>query len=127
MAEWEVHMDIAALEIERVTPETPDGMRSAVRFPLSLPVHLMVAAKQYEAVTENISANGVLLHVDGKPLQLNELLAPGTVVEFLIEIPEGTIAPHETAAVHCTGRVVRSYGEPSTMYAAAVIDEYSFQ
>ncbi|HTA84627.1 MAG TPA: PilZ domain-containing protein [Silvibacterium sp.] len=114
-----MHMDVAALEIERVEPETPEGLRSAVRFPLALPVHLMVSAKQYEAVTDNISANGVLLHLD-------ELLAPGTVVEFLIEIPEGTIAPYETAGVHCTGRIVRSYREPWATYAAAVIDEYSF-
>jgi hypothetical protein len=49
------------------------------------------------------------------------------VVEFLIEIPEGTIAPNATAAVHCTGRIVRSYNESSETYAAAVIDEYSFQ
>jgi hypothetical protein len=54
-------------------------------------------------------------------------LEPGTVVEFLIEIPEGTIAPDESAAVHCSGRVVRSYGIRSVTYAAAVIDEYSFQ
>jgi len=45
----------------------------------------------------------------------------------LIQIPEGAIAPNETAAVHCTGRVVRSYRKPKTNYAAAVIDEYSFQ
>jgi hypothetical protein len=62
----------------------------------------------------------VLLHLDA-------LLAPGTVVEFLIEIPKGTIAPNETAAVHCIGRIVRSYNESSEIYAAAVIDEYSFQ
>jgi len=116
----DVLTNIAELEIERVAPEAADGLRTAVRFPLSLPVHLMVDAKQYEAVTNNISANGVLLHLD-------ELLAPGTVVEFLIEIPEGTIAPNETAAVHCTGRIVRSYNESSETYAAAVIDEYSFQ
>ena len=103
-----------------MAPEAPDGLRSAVRFPLVLPVHLLVNAKQYKAVTDNISANGVLL-------RLEKLLTPGTVVEFLIEIPEGTIAPNESAAVHCSGRVVRSYDAPTAMYAAAVIDEYSFQ
>jgi hypothetical protein len=103
-----------------MVPETPVGLRSAVRFPLALPVHLVADAKLYEAVTDNISANGVLL-------RLGELLEPGTVVEFLIEIPEGTIAPDESAAVHCSGRVVRSYGIRSVTYAAAVIDEYSFQ
>lgn len=113
-------MDVAALETQPMVPEVPEGLRSAVRFPLALPVHLVADAKLYEAVTDNISANGVLL-------RLGELLEPGTVVEFLIEIPEGTIAPDESAAVHCSGRVVRSYGLLSARYAAAVIDEYSFQ
>jgi len=81
---------------------------------------LVADEKLYEAVTRNISANGVLL-------QLGELLEPGTAVEFLIVIPEGTLAPDESAAVHCSGRVVRSYGTHSRTYAAAVIDEYSFQ
>jgi len=101
-------------------PEVPDGLRSAVRFPIVLPVQLMVDSKQCEAVTDNISANGVLL-------RLGQLLEPGTAVEFLIEIPEGTIAPNETAALHCSGRVVRSYGSLPAAYAAAVIDAYSFQ
>lgn len=111
---------LAGIETRRVVPEAPAGLRSAVRFPLALPVHVLVEKNYYEAVTDNISANGVLL-------RMHELLKPGTVVEFLIEIPEGTIAPNETAAVHCSGRVVRSYGIPSATYAAAVIDEYSFQ
>ena len=108
------------METKRIVPEIPAGLRSAVRFPLALPVQLVADAKLYEAVTDNISANGVLL-------RLGELLEPGTAVEFLIEIPEGTLAPDESAAVHCSGRVVRSYGILSRTYAAAVIDEYSFQ
>ena len=119
-AQWKVHMESPPLEINRLRSEIHQGLRCAVRFPLVLPVHLMAGAKEYEAVTDNISANGVLL-------QTNELLSPGTVVEFLIEIPRGAIAPNETAAVHCLGRVVRSYRKPTKMYAAAVIDEYSFQ
>ncbi|HZD47295.1 MAG TPA: PilZ domain-containing protein [Silvibacterium sp.] len=113
-------MEIPPLEICRPRPEVHSGQRCAPRFPLALHVHLMAEAKEYEAITDNISANGVLL-------QLDELLPPGTVVEFLIEIPEGTLAPGETAAVHCLGRVVRSYRKPTKTYAAAVIDEYSFQ
>ena len=113
-------MGIPSLPIHRLEPEIRSGVRCAPRFPLCLPVHVMADAKEYEATTDNISANGVLL-------RMKELLAPGTVVEFLIEIPEGAIAPNESAAVHCTGRVVRSYRRPKTTYAAAVIDEYSFQ
>jgi len=113
-------MEIPFLPIRRLEPEVRAGARCAPRFPLSLPVHVVADAKEYEAITDNISANGVLL-------RMKELLPPGTAVEFLIQIPEGTIAPNETGAVHCTGRVVRSYRRPRTTYAAAVIDEYSFQ
>ncbi len=122
---YEVHKKSAALEIRRITPEAPESLRSAVRFPVALPVHLLVAERQYEAVTDNISANGVLLRM--RTAKDSELLTPGTAVEFLIEIPEGTIAPNETAAVHCSGRVIRSYGARRATYTAAVIDEYSFQ
>jgi hypothetical protein len=94
--------------------------RSAVRFPLALPVHLMASNKLYEATTENISANGVLLKLD-------EVLAPGTEVDFLIEVSEGITGPEETAAIHCLGRVVRAYQDGSSAHAAAVIDEYRFQ
>jgi hypothetical protein len=94
--------------------------RSAVRFPLSLPVHLMTSGKLYEAMTENISANGVLFKLD-------EVLTPGTHVDFLIQVAEGITGADETAAIHCLGRVVRAYEEGATAHAAAVIDEYRFQ
>jgi PilZ domain len=94
--------------------------RSAVRFPLALPVHLMSSGKLYHATTENISANGVLFKLD-------EVLAPGTQVDFLIQVAEGITAPHQTAAIHCLGRVVRAYQDGPTAHAAAVIDEYRFQ
>src|ERR1700747_687799 len=113
-------MEIPPLPIFRLKPEVQDGVRCAPRFSICLPVHVMADAKEYEATTDNISANGVLLRT-------KELIPPGTAVEFLIQIPEGAIAPNQTAAVHCIGRVVRSYRRPRTNYAAAVIDEYSFQ
>jgi hypothetical protein len=94
--------------------------RSAVRFPLSLPVHLMASDKLYMATTENISANGVLLKLD-------EVLPPGTEVDFLIQVAEGTTGPTETAAIHCLGRVVRAYQDGACAHAAAIIDEYRFQ
>lgn len=94
--------------------------RSAVRFPLALPVSLMASDKLYEATTENISANGVLL-------KLSEVIAPGTTVDFLIQVAEGITGPDETAAIHCLGRVVRAYEDDSAAHAAAIIDEYRFQ
>jgi hypothetical protein len=117
-------MDLATRALEQSEKEYGVGgrprLRAAVRFPITLPLHLVAAAKQYDAVTDNISASGILFHLD-------ELLPPGTEVEFLIEIPEGTIGVQQTAAVHCTGRIVRSYVESAKAFAAAVIDEYSFQ
>jgi PilZ domain len=94
--------------------------RSAVRFPLSLPVHVIASDKLYEATTENISANGVLF-------RMNEVLPLGTEVDFLIQVAEGTTGPQETAAIHCLGRVVRAYQDGDEAHAAAVIDEYRFQ
>lgn len=98
--------------------------RTAVRFPLTLPVHLLTSGKLYEATTENISANGVLLKLHEQP---ESKLIPGDNVDFLIQVAEGTTGPEETAAIHCLGRVVRAYEDGPNSHAAAVIDEYRFQ
>jgi hypothetical protein len=97
--------------------------RSAVRFPLNLPVHVIASDKLYQATTENISANGVLFKID----KTDEALAPGTEIDFLIQVAEGTTGAEETAAIHCLGRIVRAYDDGSTTHAAAIIDEYRFQ
>lgn len=94
--------------------------RSAVRFPLSLPVHVIASDKFYEATTENISANGILF-------KLNEVLTPGTEVDFLIQMQSGTELNPETAAIHCFGRIVRAYQVGDKALAAAIIEEYKFQ
>jgi hypothetical protein len=44
-----------------------------------------------------------------------------------LEIPAGTLDLSVTAAVHCSGRIVRSYWKHHQAFAAAVIDEYRFQ
>jgi hypothetical protein len=80
----------------------------------------LTSGKLYQGTTENISANGVLFKLD-------EIIAPGTQVDFLIQVAEGTTGPDETAAIHCLGRVVRAYQDGDTAHAAAVIDEYRFQ
>src|SRR6202035_3859028 len=113
MAEEPENMNDRA-EHYRIDPGTLEE-RSAVRFPLSLPVHVMTSGKLYQATTENISANGVLFRLD-------EVLEPGTEVDFLIEVAEGTTGPRETAAIHCLGRVVRAYQDGATAHAAAIID-----
>ncbi len=94
--------------------------RGAVRYPVRLPVTLLANGLQFKAVTEDFSASGVLF-------RLTETLPPGQEVEFLVEIPAGTLDFSHTAAVHCWGRIVRSFWKGGSPCAAAVIDEYRFQ
>lgn len=94
--------------------------RGSVRYPVRLPVTVLADGEQSEAVTADMSASGVLL-------QLHQPLHVGQDVEFLVEIPAGTLELTHTAAVHCRGRIVRSYWKDSSPWAAAVIDEYWFQ
>ena len=94
--------------------------RGAVRYPLQLRVTVLAEGQAYEALTESFSASGVLL-------RLREPLREGQQIEFLVEIPAGTLEFSVTAAVHCAGRIVRSYWNEGQPYAAAVIDEYRFQ
>lgn len=97
-----------------------EELRSAVRFPIHLPVLLMISGQQVEAVTINISHNGVLLQVpDGVPMQAE--------LEFLLEVPNEVTLNGSTAAIHCLGHVTRSYEENGSCYVAAVIDDYRFQ
>jgi hypothetical protein len=94
--------------------------RGSVRYPIRLPVTVLAEGEQNEAVTADISASGVLL-------QLRQPLQVGQDVEFLLEIPAGTLDFFHTAAVHCRGRIVRTYWKDGSPWAAAVIDEYRFQ
>ncbi len=97
-----------------------EELRSAVRFPMHLPVLLMVGDEQIEAVTVNMSNNGVLL-------QLSRTIPAGTGLEFLLEVPKEVTMKDATAAIHCAGHVIRCYQENGSCYLAAVIDDYRFQ
>lgn len=97
--------------------------RSAVRFPLKLRVSVLASGDLYEATTENISSNGVLLRMSAH----GGTIQPGTEVDFLIQISEEAMGSEETAAIHCQGRVVRAYQDEDSAHAAAVINEYRFQ
>jgi hypothetical protein len=94
--------------------------RGAVRYPLQLRVTLLAEGQDYEAFTEDLSASGCLL-------RLQEPLREGQQIDFLVGIPAGTLDFSVTAAVHCSGRIVRSYWNKGQPFAAAVIDEYRFQ
>jgi hypothetical protein len=83
-------------------------------------VTLLADGHEYEALTEDLSASGVLF-------RLREPLREGQQIDFLLEIPAGALEFSVTAAVHCSGRIVRSYRKNGQPFAAAVIDEYRFQ
>lgn len=100
--------------------EMSSGLRSAVRFPIRLPIRVIADDEIVDAESENVSANGILLRVDRE-------IAEGTTVEFLVEIPGGMLGLEQTAAIHCSGRVVRTFVQGGRFYAAAVIEEYGFQ
>lgn len=97
-----------------------EGKRSSRRFPLHIPVMILSQNRELTGVTENISGNGVLF-------RLKEQLPVNAPVEFLLEISGSELCGDDTAAVHCLGRVVRTYERQSDCFAAAVIDEYRFQ
>jgi PilZ domain len=111
-------MEIAVCQVFGARDWHP--LRGATRYPLHLRVSLICDGRQVDATTEDLSASGVLLKV-AEPLRV------GSEVDFLLEIPAGVLEFSVTAAVHCFGRIVRSYGSNGQHFAAAVIDDYRFQ
>lgn len=95
-------------------------MRSAVRFPLRLPVEVKAETRSHQAETRDISSGGVLLQMD-MPVKV------GSAIEFSIAMPAEVLGTGSDVKVHCVGRVVRSFSEEGRNAVAAVIDEYSFE
>ncbi len=94
-------------------------VRCAVRFPLSLPITVITETGEYDAITENISASGVLFRSD-------EDLGIDRKVEFLLKMPAAILGTDADVTLHCFGRVVRSYEGMEQFHAAAIIDDYLF-
>jgi hypothetical protein len=100
---------------QKPTGENP--VRTAVRFPMRLAIRVQTERGELEAVTENISANGLLFICDTLP----ELDAR---IEFTIAMPSAVMGTTNDVTIHCIGRVVRHYLQGGQKKAAAVIDEY---
>jgi len=92
-------------------------LRTAVRFPMKLGVRLMTSDGTLEAVTENISANGILFTGPHLP-------RVDSRIEFTISMPAAIMGTIDDVSVHCVGRVVRHQQHGSESQAAAIIDEY---
>ena len=70
-----------------------------------------------DAVTDNISANGMLFSSSPLP-------AVNSRIEFTIEMPASVMGTSEDVSIHCIGRVVRHQQHGGEEQAAAIIDEY---
>ena len=105
------------LELQR---ELSNGARSAIRYPVRLPVRIISDGQESTGESENFSSSGALF-------RMSTPLPAGSAIQFLLEIPAGSLGSDQTAAIHGEGQVIRSYQENGQNYAAIVIHEYQFQ
>ena len=98
-------------------PNGENPVRTAVRFPMRLPIRVQTEQGELEAITENISANGLLFVSEHLP-QVD------SKIEFTIAMPSAVMGTTNDVTIHCIGRVVRHYIQNGEKKAAAVIDEY---
>jgi hypothetical protein len=100
---------------EKPTGDNP--VRTAVRFPMKLAIRMHTEQGDLDAMTENISANGLLFVSDSLP-------EVDSRIEFTIAMPSAVMGSATDVTIHCVGRVVRHYFQDGKNKAAAVIDEY---
>ena len=98
-------------------PGARDAVRTAVRFPLRLALHLKTEDGMVEATTRDVSSNGLLFVTANLP-------RVGSHIEFTMDMPSEVMGSTTDVSVHCTGRVVRHQHSEDEWMAAAVIDEY---
>ena len=101
-------------------PLHTDPVRASVRFPLRLEVILSVGAHEYRAVTEDVSANGLLFTGEDLPPVNSE-------VELRLTMPAAMMGGTDDVTLHCHGRIVRHDHTAGKNMAAAVIDDYSLK
>ena len=105
---------------ERRTSRRYPDMQSAVRFPIKLPISVKSKSGDSATETQNISANGVLFHVDAE-------MPIGSMVDFTISLPAEVVGAETDVQLDCRGRVVRNFEEAGRRGVGVVIDEYRFE
>ena len=98
-------------------PGGRDAVRTAVRFPLKLALHLKTEDGVMEATTVDVSSNGLLFETANLP-------KIGSTIEFTMDMPSEVMGSPTDVSIHCTGRVVRHQHSEYESMAAAVIDQY---
>jgi hypothetical protein len=91
-----------------------------VRFPLRLPIAIMTSGVEHQAETQDISAGGVLFHLQSE-------MTVGLPIAFRISMPAAVLGASTDVLVTGLGRVVRCNVEGEGRAIAAVIDEYRFE
>lgn len=99
--------------------EPKQEVRCAVRFPLRLPVVVAGREGEHGALTENISASGVLF-------EMEHALTVGESIQFSLRMPGAILGTPQDVLVNCRGRVVRCSMSQSQSHVAATIDDYQF-
>jgi hypothetical protein len=97
-------------------------IRTGKRFPIHLPLKVLGTQDKPEGSTENLSAAGAYLWVDGS-------LEIGASIEFEVTIPHESIGSGDDVRLHCQGRVVRcdSDQKAGRTGVACVIEGYEFE
>jgi PilZ domain len=98
-------------------PGARDAVRTAVRFPIALTLHLKTENGMVEATTKDISSNGLLFVTSYLP-------KIGSSIEFTMDMPSEVMGWKSDVSIHCMGRVVRHQHSENESMAAAVIDQY---
>jgi hypothetical protein len=98
-------------------PHEQDAVRTAVRFPLQLALHLKTEDGMIEATTRDVSSNGLLFVAANLP-------KIGSSIEFTMDMPSEVMGSPTDVSVQCIGRVVRHQRLDGELMAAVVIDEY---
>ncbi len=101
----------------QLKPVPDNPVRTSVRFPMKLALHMQSAQGELDAVTENISSNGLLFVGEVLP-------AVNTRIEFTIVMPSSVMGSARDVTINCIGRVIRHQIQGDIKKAAAVIDEY---
>jgi len=99
------------------TPGAKSAIRTAVRFPLRLALHLKTEDGVVEATTRDISSNGILFETKVLP-------KVGNRIEFTMDMPSEVMGWANDVSIQCTGRVVRHQHIGKETMVAAMIDEY---
>lgn len=104
----------------QMTQRQYEDLQSAPRFPLHLSASIKSDGSAYSALTENISANGVLFAMERD-------VPVGSIVDFTLMLPADVVGTRQDVQVDCRGRVVRSFEDRGRRGVGVLIDEYHFE